>query len=496
MLLTRAEMQELERRTFEGGVSPEALMEQAGLCIARAIRQFFPEPGTCVIYAGRGHNGGDALVAARHLAADGWMVQRRHVFERKQLSELTFKKLLEAEACTTIAARADYIATKSPIIFLDGLLGIGASGALREPIRRFTREINQMRQLLRARTISIDIPTGLDTDTGDAYPDCVVADYTLTVGYAKTGLLEDVAVNYVGRLSVLPLVEFAEQNFSAQNDARIALAGNLAPLLPRRKFDTHKTECGRVAIVAGSPGMTGAALMSAKAAVRAGAGLVTLFATRDIYPVLAAAAMPEIMVKPVDSYREVLDAPRDVTAIGPGLGMRYREDVLHLIETCPEPMVIDADALNILSEKMDLLQTCAGRRLLTPHPGEMARLFKRRNLTRSETVSAFTREFPGTLLLKGARTVIGEKGVPHCYNSTGSPGMATGGMGDILTGTCAALIAQGLAPYDAARTGAWLCGLAAELAMRDGKQSEESLSATDLPERFGAAFRQLHERCF
>jgi len=496
MLLTCAEMKELERLTFENGTSPEALMEQAGFCIARAIRQFFPDPGTCVIYAGRGHNGGDALVAARHLAEAGWLVQRRHVFERKQLCELTFKKLLEAESCTKIAARADYIATKSPIIFLDGLLGIGASGALRDPVRRFAKEINQMRQLVRAHTFSIDLPTGLDTDTGEADPDCVVADYTLTVGYAKTGLLEDSAVTYVGRLSVLPLVEFAEQNFPGKNEARIALAGNLAPLIPRRKFDTHKTECGRVAVVAGSPGMTGAALMTAKAAVRAGAGLVTLFATRDIYPILAAAAMPEIMVKPVDSYREIADAPRDVTAIGPGLGMHHRDDVLHLLETCPEPMVVDADALNILSGKIDLLHACAGPRLLTPHPGEMARLFKRENLNRKETVLAFTGEFPVTLLLKGARTIIGEKSSPLCYNSTGSPGMATGGMGDILTGTCAALIAQGLAPYDAARTGAWLCGRAAELAIRSGKESEESLAATDLPEYFGTAFRQLHERCF
>lgn len=496
MLLSCQEMKELERQTFEGGTAAEALMEQAGFCIARAVRQFFPVPGTCVIYAGRGHNGGDALVAARHLAEAGWLVQRRHIFERKQLAELTLKKLVEAESQTRIAASADYISTKSPIVFLDGLLGIGAAGALRDPVRRFVREINEMRGLLRAYTFAIDIPTGLDADTGEAGSDCVVADFTLAIGYCKTGLVQDKAANYVGRLSVLPLVEFTEQKFSAQNDARIALAGNLASLIRRRNFDTHKGECGRVAVVAGSPGMTGAALMTAKAAVRAGAGLVTLFATRDIFPLLAAAAMPEIMVKPVDSYREILDLPRDVTAIGPGLGSLHRDDVLHLIKTAPEPMVVDADALNILSGKIDLLHHCAGRRLLTPHPGEMQRLYNSSKLSRSETVRAFTREYPVTLLLKGARTITGEKGLPLCYNSTGSPGMATGGMGDILTGTCASLIAGGLAPYDAARTGAWLCGRAAELAIYNGNQSEESLAATDLPEKFGTAFKQLYERCF
>ena len=496
MLLTREEMKELERRTFGGGTSPEALMEQAGFCIARAVRQFFPQPGTCVIYAGRGNNGGDALVAARHLSEAGWLVQRRHVVERKHLSELALKKLLEAEDYTSIAASPKYIATKAPIVLLDGLLGIGASGILRDPVRRFAREINEMRRLLRAHTFAIDLPTGLDADAGEPGPDCVVADFTLTVGYAKTGLLSDAAIDHVGRLAVLSLVEFAEQNFQAKNDARLALAGNLAPLIPRRKFDTRKTECGRVAVVAGSPGMTGAALMTSAAAVRAGAGLVTLFATRDVYPVLAAAAIPEVMVRPVDSLLEVLDASRDVTAIGPGLGTGRREEVLRLIESCPEPVVIDADALNVLSANTGLLRSCAGPRLLTPHPGEMSRLYPAENRSRVEIATAFTGEFPVTLLLKGARTIIAGNGNPVCYNTTGSPGMATGGMGDILTGVCAALIGLGLTPYDAARTGAWLCGRSSELAVYNGPESEESLAATDLLKQFGAAFKQLQERCY
>lgn len=496
MILTCAEMRELEQRTFSAGTSAESLMEQAGLRIAQAVQQFFPVPGTCVLYVGRGNNGGDALVAARHLSSAGWLVQRRHVFDRSQMSSLTLAKLLEAESFTRVAARPDYIVTKHPVVLIDGLLGIGGVGPLREPVRKFTREINQMRQLIRAFTVAIDLPTGLDGDTGRTDPDCVVADFTLTVGYAKTGLITDGAANFVGRLAVMPLGEFAAQNFSARNDATVALAGNLASLLPRRKFNTHKTDYGRVAVVAGSPGMTGAALMTARAALRAGAGLVTLYATRDIYPILANGAAPEIMVVPVDSLRDVLDAKRDVTAIGPGLGMARRDELISLIGSCPEPMVVDAGALTALCGETALLRQGAGRRLLTPHPGEMARLFKKEGLSRSETAIAFTKEFPVTLLLKGSRTVIAENGLPLCYNSTGSPGMATGGMGDILTGVCAALIAQGLSPYDAARVGAWLCGRTAELAIQNGRESEESLAATDLPDRFGAAFKALGERCF
>jgi len=496
MLLTCAEMRELEQRTCSAGTTPEALMEQAGLRMAQAMQQFFPTPGTCVLYVGRGNNGGDALVAARHLRGAGWLVQRRHVFDREQMGSLTLNKLLEAEPYTRVAARPDYILPKHPVVLVDGLLGIGAAGPLREPVRKFAREINQMRQLIRAFTVAVDLPTGLDCDTGEADPDCVVADFTLTIGYAKPGLLVDGAANFVGRLAVMPLGEFAEQNFTARNDATVALAGNLAPLLPRRKFDTSKTDYGRVAVVAGSPGMTGAALMTAHAAVRAGAGLVTLFATRDVYPVLAAAASPEIMVVPVDSHREILEAKRDVTAIGPGLGTARRDELLHLIGHCPEPMVVDAGALTALSGETTLLRNCAGRRLLTPHPGEMTRLFKTEGLSRREIALAFTADFPVTLLLKGSRTVIAEKGLPLCYNSTGSPGMATGGMGDVLTGVCAALIAQGLSTYDAARVGAWLCGRAAELAIQRGAASEESLAATDLPDRLGTAFKDLGERCF
>lgn len=495
MILSCEEMRSLEEKTFASGIPAEALMEQAGLGIAQAVQQFFPIPGTCVLYAGRGHNGGDVFVAARHLAAAGWFVQRRCTFNPDQLSELTFKKLQDAEECMHPTESAGDIARDHPIVLLDGLLGIGAKGALREPIRTFTQEINRVRRDLHAQTFAIDLPTGLDADSGEADPDCVVADFTLTVGHAKRGLLSDGAANFVGRIAVIPLTDFEKQETSAVDGADTATPANLAPLLPRRKFDSHKTNYGRVAIVAGSRGFTGAALMTAEAALRAGAGLITLFVTEDIYPIVAAAAPPEIMVTPVSSYAEALHAKRDVLAIGPGLSTRCRDDILQLIQSCPEPMVIDADGLNIVATKIDTLRSCAGPRLLTPHPGEMSRLFATRDRTRREVVETFTSEFPVTLLLKGSRTLIGEKDSPISYNTTGSPGMATGGMGDVLTGVCAGLIAQGLRPFDAARLGAWLCGRSAEIAISDNGKSEESLAATDVIENLGFAFKQLRARC-
>jgi NAD(P)H-hydrate epimerase len=244
-------------------------------------------------------------------------------------------------------------------------------------------------------------------------------------------------------------------------------------------------------------GTTGAAVMCAEAVLRAGAGLITLFATPDIYHTLAAACPPEIMVRPVESYLNVLDARLDVIAIGPGLGNRDTDDILTVIRKSPLPMVVDAEALNLISADTSLLASCAGKRLLTPHPGEMTRLFPdSKKLSRRGTMEKFTKKYPVTLLLKGSRTVVAEKGAPLSYNTTGTPGMAAGGMGDVLTGVCAALIGQGLTCYDAARTGAWLCGRAAELAIYNRAESEESLAASGLFLTLGAAFKQLRAECY
>jgi NAD(P)H-hydrate epimerase len=237
-------------------------------------------------------------------------------------------------------------------------------------------------------------------------------------------------------------------------------------------------------------------VLCANGALRGGAGLVTIYASHDIQPVLAVAAPPEVMVHPVRSYSEVLEQKHDVLALGPGLGQAHAGAILQLIEYAEGPMVLDADGLNIAAEHdTGLLKRCAGPRLLTPHPGEMARLFpEAKGLSRYETAARFTAQFtdarfPITLLLKGSRTIIHEQGKPASYNTTGNPGMGTGGMGDVLTGVCAALIGQHLSPYDAARTGAWLCGRAAEIAVQ--YRSEESLAAMDVVESLGWAFRGL-----
>lgn len=509
MIVSCEEMKRIEEEAFAAGVSAEALMEEAGMRMARAIRLFFPMPGKCRVFYGKGHNGGDALVTARLLFEEGWEVELAAVFPEGELSELTRKKLKEYVAACEKGGFVAF-AVGSPLLVLDGVLGIGAarrsaetSGSmLREPVLGAAREMRRLRREAGAVVFALDVPTGLDADSGEPDPEAVPADYTLCVGLAKRGLLADAALDWVGRLAVLPLPELEARAGAISTLESVATPATMGPLLPRRAFSTHKGQCGRVGIVAGSRGFAGAAVMAANAAVRAGAGLVSLFVTPDIYAPVASAAMPEVMVTPVDCYLAVLERPLDVLAIGPGLGREDAEDLLAVCEYFKGPMVVDAEALNLLSGHLETLRRALGPRLLTPHPGEMKRLFPEADrLSRRETAERFLEaqsagRAPVTLLLKGSRTLVAERmggATRLSWNTTGTPGMATGGMGDVLTGTCAALVGQGLSLFDAARVGAWVCGRAAEWAMTQGGESQESLAATDLFQHMGRAFRDLRD---
>ncbi len=504
MVVSTSQMQALERHVFERGGSAEDLMEHAGRQIAAVVQDFFPRPGRCSVFFGKGHNGGDALVAARYLARAGWSLELSPAFDPGTWSPLTRRKFEELGTSPVAAGGSVCVGDKDCVgdaaqvgdaeVVLDGLLGIGASGPLRAPVLSAVRALEARRRARNAVVFALDLPTGLDGDTGATDPDAVRADFTLTIGFAKSGLLADRATAFVGRLAVLPLDALTAAASAVPAAAGVSVAGprELARLFPRRGFDLHKGDCGRVTVVAGSPGMLGAALMCAEACVRSGAGLVTLMVSREIYPLVAGAACPEVMVQPTHSYLEALDVRSDVMAIGPGLGLARRPQILDLISRVPCPMVVDADALNALSSQTAVLEQCAGPRLLTPHPGEMARLDPESpGRDRLRTLELFTDRFSHALLLKGARTVVGQRGKAPSFNSTGSPGMASGGMGDVLTGVCAGLAAQGLSLYDAARLGAWLCGRAAELAVFRGPHSEESLSATAVLGYLGTAFKAL-----
>jgi len=523
-VLSSAQMRAAEQAAFDRGVQVEALMDDAGAGVAQTVTKFFPRPGKCVVFAGKGHNAGDALVAGDRLRRLGWKIEVRLAFKEDDCSELMRKKLEnlrrrppqilgtttspsgntdlgitlvepwadvadELSAAQEIIAAEAYPGTAAPLVILDGLLGVGARPPLREPIRAACRSINQLRRNKDAYVFAVDLPTGLDSDSGKIDRDCVIADFTVTIGFAKSGLVTDGALNYVGRLEVVPLRDLRPPEKKAKETIASPLVFH--GLLSRREYSGYKNQFGRIGVVAGSKGFIGAALMTSQGALRAGAGLVEVFVPEEIYEIVASAAPMEAMVKPMQSYRDLLKQKPDVWALGPGLGESHASEVLELIEKAKQPMVTDADGLNILSEKTSVLRRCKGKRLLTPHPGEMKRLFPDHKEPRAETARKFCNRFPVTLLFKGSRTIVAERDRPLSYNTSGNPGMATGGMGDILTGVCAGLIGQGLCLYDAARVGAWLCGRAAEIAIFSDGQSEESLLPRDVLDHLGDAFKEL-----
>ncbi len=282
-VVSSAEMRAVEEAAFARGITAEALMDAAGAGIAQAVQKFFPAPGRCLVFAGKGNNAGDALVAAQHLQQKGWEVRLRLAFEENASSELTRNKLRLLQGGRGLSAAtlgALRPLPHSPTIVLDGLLGLGANPPLREPVLAACREINRLRQAVDARVFAVDLPSGLDADSGEADRDCVIADYTVTIGFAKSGLVADRAIDFVGRLEVISLREL--EMVTGADQPNIATRESLRDLLPRRKFDAHKNQFGRIGVVAGSEGLIGAAVMCASGALRGGAGLVEVFVPREI----------------------------------------------------------------------------------------------------------------------------------------------------------------------------------------------------------------------
>jgi len=492
MFQTADRIRTAEQLPFAPGVSAESLMESAGLGIAEAIIARFPTPRKAIAYLGKGNNGGDALVALKHLREAGWSIGIRSAFDADQISELAQKNWRVLEPVTRHES-IEASPAPSPLILLDGLLGIGTSGPIRMPLSALAREMNALRASGQAKIIAMDMPSGMDNDTGETTSHSVIADLTCTVAIPKIGLTSDKSISHVGSIAFIPLPRLTPG--LSRNEDHLITPHSLPVSQLVRQYDLHKGQAGRVGIIAGSRGLAGAAALTSLGALRAGAGLITLFVMEEDYPLILPLVPLEVMVKPITDYRDILDKHLDCLAIGPGLGTPSEEQtaqLLDLITQLKTPTVLDADALNLIARESSLTELRSSH-LLTPHPGEMLRLNPEILPTDSRTdiVKHFTQRTSATLLFKGARTIISAAGHPLAYNTTGTPGMATGGQGDVLTGIIAALIGQGLSLYNATRTGAWLAGRASELAISHGNHSAHSLSATVTAEHLGMAYREL-----
>jgi ADP-dependent NAD(P)H-hydrate dehydratase / NAD(P)H-hydrate epimerase len=488
--LTIAETLAGEQRAISDGWSEERLLDLAGERLGRAIGRFFPKPGTAVAYLGKGHNAGDTLVAMRVLRDEfGWNISARVAFPLSECAPLTRKKWNETGIALPLDHFPDWRDLKKPLLLLDGLLGSGSRGELREPLLQLAREISTLRQESGARVAAVDIPSGIDPDSGQISSETVIADVTFMIGNAKLGLLTGQAAAATGALAVVPLDPLT---VTRHGPFEVISPQTLGSAKTRRPFDFHKGMAGRVGIVAGSRTYTGAAVLAASGALRGGAGLVTLFVPAGVQLRIALSCPPEVIVREIKNPREVMKFRQDSWVIGCGLGEMdpiTEDGLLELISTSKAPTVVDADALNLLA-RAGSLGTLSSRHVITPHPGEFARLAPDlTDFTREEAARRFAAErCAGILLLKGCRTLVTRKGAAVWCNSTGTPAMATGGQGDLLAGVIGARLAIGDAPVEAAALSAWLCGRAAEIAMQDPNTSEESLTPSDLLSCFGGAF--------
>jgi hydroxyethylthiazole kinase-like uncharacterized protein yjeF len=498
-LLSIPDMIQREKETFQSGRStPLALMEAAGAAMADQIRAAYPGSRPFLILVGKGNNGGDGLVVARHLAETGLRVRVVLTAPEDQLGELPQSRLEKLRSLPVEIASwsADLEFPGSDGVVIDALLGVQAKGALRDPLAEIVARLNAARAAHFFRTVALDLPSGLAAYAeGDAPKErdaAVVADLTLAVGFIKELLCHETLSKWVGRLEVVP---WSGEKF-ASAPLQALVGHELAGLLPRRSALSHKNDFGRVVIVAGSLGFTGAAVLCTQAAQAMGAGLLCVVTRSDAAAIVAAHAPPEAMVSGwSDTHPEIMESATAI-AIGPGLG--HNDRTRHMLRAVLQigcPVLIDADALTVLAKNLSLLNEAKGPIVLTPHPGEMGRLIGRKfePAEREAVARDFTGEHDVTLVLKGTRTLVTARGQALYFNTTGNPGLSTGGSGDTLSGILVALLGQGLAPLDAARLGVWLHGHAADLALTT-RGCEEGLTPTLLSENLGPALVSLRAR--
>jgi ADP-dependent NAD(P)H-hydrate dehydratase / NAD(P)H-hydrate epimerase len=473
-VLTPEQMRAADAAAIEG-LGASALMSNAGRCIADRLRAM-ATPGTSIVaFAGPGNNGGDALAALAELGKEYKCVVAAAPSSHPSEARAEAQARAQAAGVRLQPLPADEREARAALdgaVGVDGLFGTGARLPLPEDYRHLARALDSRRQPV----LAIDIPSGIDARSGAVGQDAVRASVTVTLGAVKPGLLLEPARELVGELWCAQIgiddaiLAAQSPQFAALDDAQFLA------LLPRRAPDTDKRAAGAPLVIAGSPQFPGAAVLCARSAARAGAGYVTVATSGAAAPSLRAHLVEQVVVAlPDDTPPEAVAAElleiskhNGAVAIGPGLGLddRTAEIVEIFLERNALPMVIDASGLFHLSKHLELLR---GKRcVVTPHAGEFARLSGRGTIapgTRVERIREFVGRTGVTTLLKGTDTLIYDGSIVS-INTTGTNALATAGTGDVLTGIIATLLAQGLAPVDAARAGAYWHGLAGQRAAR------------------------------
>jgi hydroxyethylthiazole kinase-like uncharacterized protein yjeF len=470
-----AQVRELDRRAIAGGIAGYALMQRAAYACWLALRERWPLLHTIHVVAGPGNNGGDGYEIARLAKAGGRDVRVWSVGEPDAGDAVTARKAWLADGGTS--SPFDDRCLSGAQVIVDALLGIGGSRPLEG---RYAGAVSAMNAAARdgAKVLSVDVPSGLDADTGRVWGVAVQADVTVTFIGRKLGLYTGAGPACTGAVVFaaldVPEPVYAKVDSLAEEINRRELAQHL----PRRSRTAHKGGHGHVLIVGGDEGFAGAALMAARAVLRAGSGLVSV-ATHPVHAAALVAAQPEIMCRGVRSPSDLvaqLEAA-DVVAIGPGLGQTaWGRGLWSHLATAKKNLVVDADGLNWLAQNPQR----RGDWILTPHPGEAARLLEISTAEiqsdRAGAAAKLQQRYGGVVVLKGAGTLVQGSWLSLC--TAGNPGMAVGGMGDVLTGIIAGFFAQGLDAEAAARVGVLVHALAGDRAAQRG--GERGLLPSDL----------------
>ncbi len=491
-------MRRADSAAIEAGTPTERLMDRAGRAVARAAtRQARGRYGRrAAVVCGRGNNGGDGFVAARALAAEGLAVRCFFIGDLSSVKGPAQHHLGELAAEGVTVESFDRSALESADVVVDALFGTGFRGPAEGEAKEAIDAINDAR----APVVAVDIPSGVDGATGAVQGPAVAAQVTVAMAAEKIGTAVGAGAALAGR------VEVADIGIPVQEaSAHMIERADVARALPRRAADAHKKSAGSVALLAGSDEMRGAALLSSRGAVRAGAGYATLGTTAGVKQGVMGAA-PELLCRSVtagdvlgpdavEAFRDVLESA-DALAVGPGIGRGSDQEKLleALLAETRAAMVIDADGLNVLANRTDLLRDCAAPVVLTPHPAELGRLLQLSvGEIQSDRLGAArraARQLGCVVLLKGFRTVVAAPAGEAAVNPSGGPELATAGTGDVLTGALAALLAAGLPAFDAAWCGVYLHGVAGGVAAR---ASESGVLAWDVAEALPEAVSRVRE---
>jgi NAD(P)H-hydrate epimerase len=485
-VVTAGEMRKMDQLTIESfGIPGIVLMENAGRGATEILLDNFHGliQKKVAVVAGRGNNGGDGFVIARYLAQKGinvsvYLLAPSETIRGDAAANLNLLAPL-AIPVIEIPDQNAFSANKSALvhqnIWVDAILGTGLKSEVRDYFRYVIDFMNQSGKPI----FAVDIPSGLDSDTGQPCGTCICAQATATFAFAKTGHMLFPGAKLTGKLEIVDIgipPHIAEEVRPLQY---LLTRDRVHAYFKPRPPDAHKGTNGHLLVLAGSPGKTGAAVMTALSAMRMGAGLVSLGIPQSLNPVLETQAL-EVMTCPLpesvdgmldessfDAVRELL-GDKKCLAIGPGIGTAATtKNLVHRItQECILPMVLDADGLNCLAGNTKLLNDLKAPAVLTPHPGEMARLIDATpDQIQKDRISCsrdFAKKFNVHVVLKGARTVIAHPDGRVFVNPTGNPGMASGGMGDVLTGMIAGLISQGFKVESATHAAVYLHGAAAD----------------------------------